>query len=150
MASRPALGALVAGLVSLALGNSVIGGAAAEPLNHRVPPGSNSVQEYYWNWSDSLRFSSRAFIHTEYADQASLPELVVTVVPPHPRRLVYLEFFQDGSWAAENIVRTDANGVAVIDVDPFCGDNSWCNGTYAYRLKIGGLTAPVSITYLEH
>ena len=149
MAISPLRRSLAAGAASLALGLTLVSPVAAEPRDRRPPRTAPTVQEYYWHWSDSRIYSARTFLHTEFPSQASLPDLLVMVVPPTPRRMVYLEFYQDGRWAAENIVRTDGRGVATIDVDPYCANNTWCNGTYTYRLKIGDLTAPVNITYFE-
>lgn len=143
--------AVAATVVAIGLIASATSGVAAQPAaHHHGPPAPRSVQEYYWSWSDTPKFTARTFIHSDYADQASLPKLVITVVPPNPRRVVYLEFYQDGAWSAENIVRTNARGIALVDLDPYCSNDSWCDGTYTYRLRMGSLTAPVSVSYFEH
>lgn len=136
--------AAAAGLAAMSVVGIVAGPAVAD---HRL---SGKVQEYYWTWSDSLRFAPRTFIQTDFLTPASLPKLVVTVVPATPSQMVYLQFRQGGRWVDENIVRTDPRGVAVVDVDPFCSNDTWCNGIYQYRLLVGGITAPVSISFFKH
>ena len=68
-------------------------------------------------------------------------------VPALPSATVALEFWRDGQWRTENRVRTGPSGVAEIAVDPSCGDR-WCDETISYRLKAGGQTARLTVTYL--
>lgn len=110
---------------------------------------ANAVQEYFWGWSDSGQFTARTFVRTDYATATSLPQLVVRVLPADPRRLVYLEFLQQGKWSVEAIMRTSSRGIATMEFDPICMNGTWCDGTYTYRLRIGDLRAPVSVTYVD-
>ena len=110
---------------------------------------SAADETYYWTWSDGSKKPTRTFTQARYGVQSNLPELVVTADPALPRRTVYLQFYQDGHWTTENAVRTDAKGRAVIDLDPYCSTDTWCDATFRYRLKVGGQTARLTITYAE-
>lgn len=114
-----------------------------------VPQTVQAAQKYFWIWSDGSEKSKRTFKESKYGDQASLPHLVVTVEPAKPARTVYLQFKQDGKWIVENKVTSDGQGKAIIDINPYCSKNNWCDGTYAYRLKIGDRFANLKITYAE-
>lgn len=149
MASMRTCGLLASTALAAVMGLGTMGAASAQPAGSGIPPGSTSIQEYRWQWSDTSQFVSRTFVHAVYATPESMPTLIVTVTPALPARMVYLEFFQDGEWVPENMMRTDGTGIAELAVDPYCHNGTWCNGTYKYRLKIGGLRAPLSITYYE-
>ncbi len=150
MSTNPLRVVAALALVALISVASIPSVTAAEPAKHRDHHTSPTVQEYFWGWSDSGQFTSRTFVHTSYPDQASLPEIVIRLVPANPRRLVHLEFFQEGEWVVETIVRSNSRGLATMEFDPMCMNGTWCDGTYTYRLRIGGLTAPVSVTYVEN
>lgn len=147
MSLLPGLAAFA--LVSLVTLPSIPAATAAQHTEAREHHALPTVQEYFWGWSDSGQFTSRTFTHASYPDQSSLPEIVIRVVPANPRRLVHLEFYQQGQWSVEAIMRTNARGIATMEFDPICMNGTWCDGTYSYRLRIGGLLAPVSVTYFE-
>lgn len=109
-------------------------------------PVAAADQNYYWRWSDGSKQSQRTFTQAEYGIPSNLPSLIVTAEPASPSRYVYLQFLRDGRWTTESQARSNARGIASIDVDPLCG-GSWCNSTYSYRLKIGGQTARLDVTY---
>lgn len=138
-------GAVAACVVAMSVAGIAAGPAAAKDRGTL----HGTVQEYFWYWNDSRTFIPRTFIQADFVAPAALPKIVFTVVPATPSRLVYLEFRQDGQWVSENVVKTDAQGVALIDVDPFCSNLTWCDGTYRYRLRIGAVLAPVTISYSE-
>ena len=133
---------------SAALGVAVVliiggsSGASAAPVPatsaHATRPAAS--QKFFWKWSDGSQKTSRLFREKTYKTQAKLPHLVVTAVPATPVRTVYLQFKQKGKWIVENKVKTDDKGVATIELNPFCSNETWCDGTWTYRLKIGSLT----------
>lgn len=123
-------------IVALAgvLGLSVGGPAAAD-------------QAYYWKWSDGSTSLTRTFTQSEYGTPSRLPRLVAWAEPASPRRLVHLQFRRRGTWITENTVRMDGRGIATIEIDPMCANDTWCDRTFAYRLTIGDRTARLAITY---
>jgi hypothetical protein len=125
-------------------GAAAIIAAAALPL---APPASAEPRGYYWEWDDGSRASSRTFTQARYGVAGNLPRLVVTSLPALPPTTVVLEFLSDGQWRTENRVRTGPSGIAEIAIDPSCGDERWCDETISYRLRAGGQTARLTVTY---
>jgi hypothetical protein len=147
---RPLRGALVALAAAAVLTAGYAAPATATTRPHTSAPSTvTAEQKYYWIWSDGSQKSVRTFKQSKYHDQAGLPHLVVTVDPAKPAHTVLLEFKQDGKWILENKVKSDAAGKAVVDINPFCSKNNWCDGTYSYRLKIGSRYATLKIIYAE-
>jgi uncharacterized protein YceK len=75
--------------------------------------------------------------------------LVVEVFPPTPQRSVELQFFDDG-WVMESSAITDSEGLAYLDVDPYCDDGLWCEGIWEYRVLVAeknSLPQDTSITF---
>ena len=125
--------------------------ASAAPLSapaHAVTA-LPAAQQYFWKWSDGSHKTSRTFKKSTYHAQAGLPHLVVTAQPAKPSRVVYLQFKQKGKWIVENKVTTNSKGVATIDLNPYCSNDTWCDGTWSYRLKIGSLYQNLKLTYSE-
>lgn len=135
---RIVIGATVAAL-------ALIAGTAVSPAGASV----SAEQEYFWKWSDGSQASRRTFSEKKYHNQRSLPELVVTAVPAKPRHYVYLQFRQGGKWVLENKVALNSRGVARVDINPYCENDTWCDGTYRYRLKVVDSYATLAITYTE-
>ena len=125
--------------------------ASAEPssASSRIVTALPSAQQYFWKWSDGSQKTSRTFKKSTYHDQAGLPHLVVTAQPAKPSHVVYLQFKQKGKWIVENKVTTNSKGVATIDLNPYCSNDTWCDGTWSYRLKIGSLYQNLKLTYSE-
>jgi len=142
-----ALTTVVAGTLA-ALGAATAVAAPAAEAGSRVTI-APAAQDYYWTWSDGSQKSHRTFTQTEYGIQPNLPKLVVTVEPAKPRHYINLEFKEDGKWVLENKVATNSKGVANIDINPYCANESWCDGTYTYRLKVGSQYAILKLTYSE-
>jgi 5-hydroxyisourate hydrolase-like protein (transthyretin family) len=140
-----ALGACAA----LLLGPATLGSAA--PLRPGHPPTSVEAasQKYYWKWSDGSQKTSRLFREKTYKTQAKLPHLVVTVQPASPAHFVYLQFKQKGKWVVENKGTTNKKGVLRLGLNPYCSNDTWCDGTYEYRLKVGSLYQTFRINYSE-
>lgn len=106
-------------------------------------------QSYWWEWSDGSTARRRTFTQARYGVQTNLPHLVTHAEPAYPRRYVVLQYWQDGRWHFENSVKTNSRGIATIDINPYCSNDTWCDGTWKYRMKIGGQTARVTITFAE-
>ena len=133
--------------LALVLGLSEPAHAAAHPGVHAAKPAA--AQQYFWKSSDGSQKTSRLFREKTYKTQAKLPHLVVTVVPATPAHAVYLQFQQKGKWITENKVTTDDTGVANIDLNPFCSNDTWCDGTWQYRLHVGKQNQNLKIAYSE-
>lgn len=110
-------------------------------------PVAADEQGYYWKWSDGSRAASRVFSQQTWGIPERLPRLVVTAVPAHPSHDVTLQFNYRGTWTTETSARTGADGVATISVDPYCARNTWCRGTFAYRLLVDGQRAPLRLSF---
>ncbi len=128
-----------------------VGAASAAPADE---PGSRSAivpmaQKYYWIWSDDSEATSRTFKKSKYHNQAGLPHLVITVEPATPARTIYLQFKQKGKWILENKVKTNDAGKATIELNPYCTNDTWCDGSWTYRLKAGDRYQNLKITYSE-
>ncbi len=104
--------------------------------------------ELDWKWSDTGTDLDRVFESSTYASGKRLPTMKVNVGPDQAG-LLYLEFEQEGEWNAEWVARPDADGTAIIPIDPYCANQSWCDGEYRYRLKMPGLTSYVDIEYWD-
>jgi hypothetical protein len=147
--------ALVAAAVGLvvALGSTTVATAApaGEP-GFRMPLTPIAVpmaQKYYWDWSDSSDATSRTFKKSKYHTQAKLPHLVAWAEPAKPSHTVYLKFKQNGKWVLETKKQTNSKGEVVLELNPYCNNNTWCDGTWTYRLSIGDVYQTFKITYAE-
>jgi hypothetical protein len=108
-----------------------------------------AAQQVFWKWSDGSDKTSRTFKQSKYGDQAGLPYLQVNTVPARPSRNVYLQFKQKGKWVVENKGTTNKKGVLRLGLNPYCSNDTWCDGTYEYRLKVGSLYQTFRINYSE-
>lgn len=139
-------------------GIAAIGILAAAPVAVSASPavdataGSPAVvvaaQEFWWEWSDGSTALRRTFTQSRYGTQSRLPHLVAHAEPAQPRRTIVLEYWQRGAWHVENSVKTNSQGVATIDINPYC-DGSWCDGTWKYRMTVAGQVARLTITFAE-
>jgi hypothetical protein len=142
---------VVALIASAAIGMSTIGVASAAPAQE---PGAHSAmvpaaQRYYWEWSDGSQKAKRTFVETDYGSQAALPHVLVTAVPARPNHYIYLQYYQDGKWVLEDKAGLSSKGVATLDIDPYCDNGTWCDGTYKYRVKVGANYQILKITFSE-
>lgn len=128
---------------------ALVAGLASSPASASVDSSVAAEQEYFWKWSDGSQATHRTFSQKKYGIQNNLPELVVTAVPARPRHYVYLQFRQGGKWVLENKVALNSKGVAHVDINPYCENDTWCDGTYKYRLKVVDSYANLTITYTE-
>ena len=126
----------------LALGLGSSAAAYAAPTSHVA-----ASQKYFWKWSDGSQKPARVFREARYVRAARLPRLVITAVPAKPARVVFLQFRQKGKWLVEMKTATNAKGVAVLKLDPYCTNRTWCDGTWNYRIKVGTLYQVLRVTY---
>jgi hypothetical protein len=110
-----------------------------------APPDAATVA-YFWQWSDGSRAAARSFTDPQ-AGPVGLPGLVVASEPAARGRVVVLQFRADGRWHTEDVARTDERGRARVDLNPFCSDGDWCEGTLSYRLTVDGQSAPLRVTF---
>lgn len=138
--------AITAGLL---VGPATVASAAPAPESATGATIVPMAQKYYWIWSDDSEDTSRTFKKSKYHNQAGLPHLIITVEPADPARTIYLQFKQKGKWILENKVKTDSDGKATIELNPYCTNDTWCDGTWTYRLKAGDRYQNLKITYSE-
>ncbi len=144
---RPLL-TLASTVIVLLLPVTLVYAGTAVTSGSNQPKGKKAgVTEMQWTWSDGGSAESRTFLSSEYSVQ-SLPKLKVHVAPGTPG-VLYLEFKQEGEWNAEWATKPDSSGNATLPIDPLCADDSWCDGTYEYRLKMPGLVSNVTIEYWD-
>jgi hypothetical protein len=133
--------------VTAALAAPAHAATAREPVTR--PPVARAAQQVFWKWSDGSAKISRTFTLSKYKDEAGLPTLVVTAIPAAPSRTVYLQFKQKGKWVVETKGTTGRKGVVRLRLNPYCSNDTWCDGVYDYRLKAGSLYQNLRITYSE-
>jgi len=104
-------------------------------------------QQVFWRWSDGSQKTTRLFREARYQRAGRLPKLIVTAVPAKPSRAVVLQFQQKGKWLIETTTSTNAKGIATMKLNPYCTNNTWCDGTWTYRIKVGTLYQVVKVTY---
>lgn len=99
---------------------------------------ASSAQEVYFSISGGCLESFEAIgsysIFEEYQDDC---QLIVELYPATPERLVLLQFYEEG-WITETSSVTDVSGSAYLNVDPYCDDGLWCDGTWDYRVLVEG------------
>jgi hypothetical protein len=147
--SLPRIIAAVAVSATLVLSTAAAAGAAPAASNRAPSAAPTAPQKYFWKWSDGSQKTSRLFREKTYKTQKKLPHLVVTVIPATPAHVVYLQFKQKGKWIVENKVTTDGKGVANIELNPYCSNDTWCDGTWQYRLHLTGQNQNLKIAYSE-
>jgi len=111
------------------------------------PAAEASGQSYYWKWSDGSRDVTRVFTQARWGLQSNLPEIVITATPALPSHLVVLQAKRDRTWTTETSARIGHDGVATIEIDPYCANAAWCRGSYPYRLSVDGQTAPLTLIF---
>lgn len=142
--------ALAVSIVAATLGVLPVSGAVAEHRHDPSPnrPAAATATSFSWAWADGSATATRTFAQSEYRG-LSLPRILVTTTPTIAPLPVYLQFFQEGSWNTEAIVPTNPHGQAIISLDPYCEDGSWCDGTYSYRLKVGRIITMITVVFDE-
>lgn len=99
---------------------------------------------YYWRWSDGGTAAAR----TLHEPALGLPpSIIVSARPAQPGRLVELQYRSPSGWLTEDSARTDARGRARLEINPYCGDGSWCDRDLTYRMRVDGRTATIRIRF---
>ena len=100
-------------------------------------------QSITWGWEDGGDKGHRDFSEDDYDTIGDMPAIKVTVLPATVGRRVILETFDatTKTWSAEHVSRTDADGVALLNVNPLCDEDSssaamWCDHDSTYRIRI--------------
>jgi hypothetical protein len=133
---------LAGSLAALVLSAGMLTAAPAQALDSPTAT-VNKQQSVTWGWEDGVSKKFRDFSEDDYDDALQIPALKVTVSMPGPGRRVILEVQDpfDRTWSTEVQTRTDANGVALARVNPFCENDygnstEWCAHDVTYRLKV--------------
>ena len=100
-----------------------------------------------WEWSDGDTSAHRVFDSSDYR-KTDLPELVVRV-PVGETGLMALQFLQDGEWNDEWLAKPDSKGIVRMPFDPYCANDTWCDGAYRYRVRLGQLISYFDVEYWE-
>jgi len=132
---------------ALAAGPSVLAGPGASPA--RPPAARPAAQQFFWEWSDGVDAKRRTFRETEYQTQENLPRLVVSAEPARPQQFIKLQFKDGSTWRREDAGLTNGKGVVSLELNPYCANGTWCDGTYKYRLLVNGKYTVFTITYSE-
>ena len=78
-------------------------------------------------------------------------KITVKVTPTKPARSVSLQYMSDsGKWVNEFQAKTNSKGVAVLEFDPYCEDDYYCDGSWDYRVyvaKSGSYKATNSVVW---
>ena len=100
-------------------------------------------QSITWGWEDGGDKGHRDFSEDDYDTIGDIPSVKVTVLPATVGRRVILETFDatTKTWSAEHVSRTDAEGVALLNVNPLCEDDlsstpTWCDHDSTYRIRV--------------
>ncbi|MDO8307316.1 MAG: hypothetical protein Q7V58_03035 [Actinomycetota bacterium] len=120
--------------------------AAPAPL---APDARPRAQVFFWDWEDGVDSRKRTFRESDYGSAENLPRLIVTAEPARPSQYIKLQYKQNGKWRREDADTTDGNGEAFLALNPYCNDNTWCDGTYKYRLLVNGKYTLFTITYID-
>lgn len=110
-------------------------------------PAHAAPSQWYWAWSDGSRATTRVIDEDQHRSWEAVPRLRVASDPAAPGRLVELQVRTDGLWMTEDATRTDASGVAVLALNPYCGNGAWCDGHLHYRLRAAGGTARLTVDF---
>lgn len=141
------IGAFVAAVglaMTLVPATAGVAQAAPAPLQPTIQP---MDQEFFWEWEDGSNSKRRTFYESDYGSASNLPRLIVTAEPARPQQFIKLQYREDGRWRREDGDSTNGNGVAYLELNPYCEDGSWCDGTWKYRLLVNGKYTNFRITY---
>jgi hypothetical protein len=144
-ARRGALGLVMA--FALAMGSAAPAWAHHSAADGVAPVGVAADHSFSWTWLDSYTSNKRFFSKAAWSGDG-IPPIVVRTAPGRVRPVI-LQFRQAGTWNTEAIVPTNTSGVALLALDPYCEDGSWCNGLYDYRIKVGSQVVHLVIQYSD-
>ena len=123
-----------------------VANAAPAPMEPTARP---MAQQFYWEWEDGSNSKRRTFWEGDYGSASALPRLIVTAEPARPQQYVKLQYREDGQWNREDADATNSRGVAYLELNPYCDNGTWCDGTWRYRLLVNGKYTNFRITYRE-
>jgi hypothetical protein len=123
--------------LSISLGSFVL----TPPANALGTPKPQQVVT--WSWEDGADKGHRDFSEDDYDIASDMPSLKVTVSPAGTGRRIILEKYDSylQTWSTELSTRTDGNGIAKFQVDPYCTDEfgsdpAWCDHDKTYRIRV--------------
>jgi hypothetical protein len=128
---------IIAAVAVMAITSSIL----SAPANALGKP--KAQQSITWGWEDGGDKGHRDFSEDDYDTVGEMPSLKVSILPATVGRRVILEVLNPvtKSWSAEQISRTDADGVARLQVNPLCSDGAysdsmWCDHDSTYRIRV--------------
>jgi hypothetical protein len=120
---------------------AVMSSLLSVPANALGKP--KAQQAIVWGWEDGGDKGHRDFSEDDYDTIGEMPAVKVSVLPATVGRRVILEIFNSTTktWSAEHISRTDADGVALLQVNPLCDEElssvpMWCDHDSTYRIRV--------------
>jgi hypothetical protein len=120
---------------------AVVTSLISTPANALGKP--KAQQGITWGWEDGGDKGHRDFSEDDYDTIGDMPSVKVTVLPATVGRRVILEIYNAGTktWSAEQISRTDGEGVALLSINPLCDEvlssiPMWCDHDSTYRIRV--------------
>ena len=120
---------------------AIVTSLISTPANALGKP--KAQQGITWGWEDGGDKGHRDFSEDDYDTIGDMPSVKVTVLPATVGRRVILEIYNPGTktWSAEQIYRTDADGVALLSINPLCDEAlssipMWCDHDSTYRIRV--------------
>lgn len=96
-----------------------------------------------WGWEDGGDKGHRDFSEDDYDTIGDMPSIKVAVLPATVGRRVILEIYnaETKTWSAEQVSRTNGDGVALLNINPLCDEElssilMWCNHDSTYRIRV--------------
>lgn len=140
-----AIAATAAACLTLGVSAPVVAHGVHADADHAV--GVAPDHSFAWFWLDEYASNKRFFSKSSWSGDG-LPPIVVQTRPGRVRPVI-LQFRQGGTWNTEAIVPTNKDGVALLSLDPYCENGSWCDGLYDYRIKVGAQVVHMVIQYSD-
>ena len=120
---------------------AIVTSLISSPANALGKPKAQQV--ITWGWEDGGDKGHRDFSEDDYDTIGDMPSVKVTILPATVGRRVILETLNPGTktWSAEQISRTDSDGIALLKVNPFCEEDAsstsmWCDHDSTYRIRV--------------
>jgi hypothetical protein len=128
-------------IASLLTAVAIVSTLTSVPANALGKP--KAQQGITWGWEDGGDKGHRDFSEDDYDTIGDMPSVKVTVLPATVGRRVILEAYsaRTKTWSAEQVSRTDADGIALLQVNPLCDENFssvpvWCDHDSTYRIRV--------------
>jgi hypothetical protein len=120
---------------------AIVTSLVSSPANALGKP--KAQQSITWGWEDGGDKGHRDFSEDDYDTISDMPSVKVTVLPATVGRRVILEIYNAGTktWSAEQISRTDGDGVALLSINPLCNEElssipMWCDHDSTFRIRV--------------